>query len=305
MLPFHLIDVFTPTPLSGNGLAVFPEAAGLSGPAMQALTREMRQFESVFLHPGQAPGSFAARIFTLEEELPFAGHPVLGAACILHLLHAPQQDTAAWTLELGLPAAPRRRVRVDTARTRDTLFHAAMDQGPPTFSPPLTPDQAAPLLAALNLTPANAHPNLPLQVVSTGLPYLILPLAAGLNQARITVPDLSPLLAPLGAAFAYLLDPHAPEGRTWDNAGRVEDIATGSAAGPAGAYLVRHGLARPGHPITIAQGRFLHRPSRITVTAHGTADDIASLHVSGEACPVGHGRITLPPRDLEEPAGGA
>ncbi|MGH8353937.1 MAG: PhzF family phenazine biosynthesis protein, partial [Pseudomonas sp.] len=76
------LDVFAERPLAGNGLAVFPDARGLSPAAMQALTQELRQFESLFLLPGGGPSEYAARIFTVEEELPFAGHPILGAAAL-------------------------------------------------------------------------------------------------------------------------------------------------------------------------------------------------------------------------------
>ncbi|MCO2363366.1 PhzF family phenazine biosynthesis protein, partial [Pseudomonas aeruginosa] len=78
------VDVFAERPLTGNGLAVFDDASALDDAAMQAWTRELRQFESIFLLPGDDPRAFRARIFTLEEELPFAGHPLLGAAALLH-----------------------------------------------------------------------------------------------------------------------------------------------------------------------------------------------------------------------------
>jgi trans-2,3-dihydro-3-hydroxyanthranilate isomerase len=87
-----------------------------------------------------------------------------------------------------------------------------------------------------------------MQVVSTGLPYLIMPVQSGLDSARISRPGFEGLLDASGAKFVYVLDPDRPEGCTWDNAGRVEDVATGSAAGPAAGYLLHHGVRPSGNP---------------------------------------------------------
>ena len=105
-----------------------------------------------------------------------------------------------------------------------------------------------------------------MQVVSTGLPYLIVPVSSGLDRARIAVGDFEERLANVGAKFVYVFDPDRREGRSWDNAGTVEDVATGSAAGPAAAFLIAHGLAGAAEKIVISQGRFLGRPSVIAVT---------------------------------------
>jgi hypothetical protein len=104
-----------------------------------------------------------------------------------------------------------------------------------------------------------------MRVVSTGLPYLIVPLAGGLDRARITVADFEDRLASVGAKFVYVFDPATREGRSWDNAGAVEDVATG-ARPAAAAWLAAHGLAGDGETIVINQGRFLGRPSKIAVT---------------------------------------
>ena len=116
------LDVFTRTPLSGNGLTVFFGCGDWPAGAMQALTREMRQFESIFLAEAGEPGAVRARIFTMEEELPFAGHPVLGAAAALHL-RAGGSGERTWRFLLG--AGPR------TVRTScpGPWCEAAMDQG--------------------------------------------------------------------------------------------------------------------------------------------------------------------------------
>ncbi len=286
ILPFSLVDVFAHQPLSGNGLALFLLDAEISTQAMQRITQEMRQFESIFLRPGHDSNSFHARIFTMEEELPFAGHPIIGAAACLHAqLFA---DAASVDIQLLLPS---RRVGTHSSRVNGEFF-AEMDQGNAMVDAPLSAQYEAQLLAALNLTMADKAPNLPLQVISTGLSYLIVPIQSNLAQARIVTADFAALLASVGAQFVYVLDVPAREGRTWDNAGRVEDIATGSAVGPAAAYLVVHGLAAAGSDILIHQGRFLQRPSHLH--ARVSAGCPMQVRVSGQVCMVGSGVLRLP-----------
>jgi trans-2,3-dihydro-3-hydroxyanthranilate isomerase len=140
---------------------------------------------------------------------------------------------------------------------------------------------------ALNLARGQLHPSLPMQVVSTGLPYLIVPVQAGLDRAAISDQGFEELLAASGAKFVYVLDPDRPEGRTWDNAGRVEDVATGSAAGPAAGYLLHHGVRPGGEPLVIHQGQFTGRPSTIEVRP----DPDGRLWVGGPVAPVAAGRF--------------
>jgi trans-2,3-dihydro-3-hydroxyanthranilate isomerase len=293
-LPFGLVDVFARAPLSGNGLCVFllaDELPELTAPAMQRITQEMRQFETIFLRRSEGTGRFQARIFTMEEELPFAGHPILGAAAFLHAELFSVQLAVSFdfvTLARNIPAASR---RVGEA------YLAEMDQGAAVLNGPIARGENNPFLEALNLTASDLAPGLPLQVVSTGLPYLIVPIRANLERARIVAADFEALLFRAGARFVYVLDVDRREGRTWDNAGRVEDIATGSAAGPAAAYLVRHGLASPGEDIVLAQGRFLGRPSELHAAVTGGPD--LQVTVKGQVCFVGRGTLTLPAHLLE------
>jgi PhzF family phenazine biosynthesis protein len=162
-----------------------------------------------------------------------------------------------------------------------------MDQGVPRFGQTVQGEQAAALGAALGLTVDQLHPSLPMQVASTGLDYLIVPVAGGLERARISGPDLEALLQEVGAKFVYVLDPERPEGRTWDNAGRVEDVATGSAAGPAAGYLILHGV-RPGdRPMLVHQGRCTGRPSTIRVRP----EPDGRLWVGGPVASVAAGRF--------------
>lgn len=283
-LNYCQVDVFTHEALAGNGLTVFLPDSPLPARVMQRLTIEMRQFESIFLTPDGPGGRFEARIFTMEEELDFAGHPLLGAAGLLHHLHAPKQTEAEWTLMLGT-----RAVKLGTTRHegKPGIYDASMNQGAASFQPALSRADSRPFLAALNLEEAQLDVRFPLQVVSTGLPYLLVPATGGLDRARITHPDFESLLATVGAKFAYVLDVAAREGRTWDNAGLVEDIATGSAAGPVGAYLRHHRAATAGETIILKQGRFVGRPSKITVVANS----VGEMMVSGGVVVLAHGKF--------------
>jgi PhzF family phenazine biosynthesis protein len=249
---------------------------------MQELTREVRQFETAFLTGVDLPGRLARlRIFTAEEELDFAGHPVLGAAAVLHTLLPTPDAEEHWAL-----AVAQRTVQVRT-RGADRWVDATMDQGLAALGPPIAGDLAEAYRDALNLAPGQLHPALPMQVASTGLPYLIVPVQRGLDRARISHPDFEGLLEASGAKFVYVLDPDRPEGRTWDNAGRVEDVATGSAAGPAAGYLLHHGVHPAGQPLLIHQGQFTGRPSTIEVRPGPDG----RLWVGGPVAPVAAGRF--------------
>lgn len=279
---FH-VDVFAPRPLGGNGLSVFLGCDGWSGGRMQRLTREMRQFESIFLSRLD-DDSASARLFTVQEELDFAGHPLLGAAAVLHRLHGAGADPRSWTLRLA-----QRELRVTTQSRGSAAVFAEMDQGRATLGPPLDPTDCRELLAALCLQASDLTPGLPLQVVSTGLPYLIVPVVRdALARSAVRGRYLERLLAALGAKFVYVLDATTPEGRTWDNFGEVEDVATGSAAGPAAAYLFAHGLAA--QPLLrLQRGRWTGRPSELLIRRDGGG----RLQVSGLVWPVLSGVLDI------------
>ncbi|WP_297541963.1 PhzF family phenazine biosynthesis protein [Roseovarius sp.] len=274
-------DVFASRPYSGNSLAVFTDGAGLSGAQMLTVTQEMRHFESIFLT--EADGRISARIFDLFEELPFAGHPLIGAACTLHR-HSGVEADRDWTI--GLQGG--RSVHVTTTQ-RDGRYFGTLDQGRPEFLGVVR--EASDLAQAFNL---DRLADLPLEVISTGLKYLIVPVRGGLADARITVPDLEKTLHGLGAEFAYLFDVDTFEGRHWNNDGLMEDAATGSAAGVVGAYALKHGLARPGVSLVLKQGHFMGRPSEIVVTPYGSSDDIERVTVAGEVAFVGQGEVIAP-----------
>lgn len=267
---------------------MFPESGGLSSQMMQQITQEMRQFESIFLttgSPGSPSSPVRASIFTMEEELDFAGHPVLGAACVLHEQQAASQQEATWQFQLNASIVPV------TTRREDSWYSATMDQGRPIFGAVASQDIQQQVLEALSLPREALDDSMPMQVVSTGLPYLLVMLKTGLEQARIIHPDFEGLLAQIGAKFVYVFHVPTMEGRTWDNGGRVEDIATGSAAGPTGAFLVRYGKAPTGQAILLHQGSFVGRPSHLTVHITGNAHAMTSVQVSGDVAMVASGTI--------------
>ena len=169
-------------------------------------------------------------------------------------------------------------------------YLAEMNQGTAIFGDAVASGELLPILARLGLKSQDLVTDLVPQVISTGLPYLILPVQPdALARAAINGPDLDVLLAAIGAKFVLVLDVAGRELRTWDNLGRVEDVATGSAAGPVAAYLLSLGLGDPASPIELAQGRFAGRPSKIEVRL----DSADRLLVSGEVWPVAHGFLDL------------
>jgi trans-2,3-dihydro-3-hydroxyanthranilate isomerase len=287
-LAYQHVDVFSPRPYGGNSLAVFTDSGGLAPHQMLAITQELRHFESIFLECELAPRRFRARVFDLQRELDFAGHPIIGAACVLHGERC-GDATAEWTLDLN-----SKSVTVTTQRTA-TGFSATLSQGVPVFLGQLPEHRRSAFAAALNLSAANLSSRFPPEVVSTGLRYLVLPIEGGLDSARVAHRDLETLLASVNAEFVYVVDVHALEGRHWNNDGVLEDVATGSGAGTVAAYMTRHGRIPPNQEWILKQGRFTGRPSEIRVQATGAASDITGVYVGGDVALVGRGVLASLP----------
>jgi PhzF family phenazine biosynthesis protein len=280
------VDVFSQSPFGGNSLPVFSDARGLSSEQMLRITQEMRHFEAIFLEPTDRPGTVRARIFDLFDELPFAGHPIIGAAAVLHE-QSGLGGAQSWKFQL-----PGKTVEV-TTNVAAGDYSGVLDQGAPEFLGSV--DDGARVAAAFNLTAEDLAPDLPLEVVSTGLRYLIVPVRPGaLARARISY-DITELVQGAGAQFAVLLDEAAVEVRHWNNDGIIEDVATGSAAGTIGAYRLRHGLARGGDTFTLHQGQYTGRPSTLRVQPEGTATRVETVKVGGDVAFVGHGVIDALP----------
>lgn len=279
------VDVFTRTPYSGNSLAVFPDAGGMSGAQMLRITQELRHFESIFLEATPQADRMRARVFDLFEELPFAGHPIIGAAAVMHA-RSGAAGPRSWRFDL-----PKKSVTIATEKT-DHGYYGLLDQGRPEFLGEVAAREA--IARAFSLRIGDLHPDLPLEVVSTGLRYLIVPVLPDvLARARIAS-DIGALLGGHGAQFAVLLDEAVLEARHWNNDGVLEDVATGSAAGTIGAYRLKHGLARGGETFTLSQGRFTGRPSHLRVRPEGEPQAVATVKVGGDVAVVGSGRLAVP-----------
>jgi PhzF family phenazine biosynthesis protein len=285
-LSYSHVDVFSDVPFGGNSLPVFCDVPDLSADQLLRITQEMRHFEAIFLQPLGRPGAVRARIFDLFEELPFAGHPIIGAAAVLHERSA-AAGPQTWQFQL-----PSKTVEVTT---QDAAAHYSgwLDQGVPQFLGSM--DRRGQVACAFNLAVEDLAADLPIEVVSTGLRYLIVPVIAGaLGRARITS-DITAMVAEANAQFAVLFDESAVEMRHWNNDGIIEDVATGSAAGTIGAYRLRHGLVRGGDTFILNQGQFTGRPSKLRVMPQGCAEVIETVKVGGDVSFVGHGMIEARP----------
>jgi PhzF family phenazine biosynthesis protein len=285
-LQYSHVNVFSQRPYGGNSLPVFLESDGLSPEQMLLITKELRHFEAIFLERTNHPSTVHARVFDLFEELPFAGHPVIGAAAVLHNSSA-RVERCDWRIELS-----SKTVSITTERTPSGYF-GMLNQGAPEFLGRVT---AAEWIApAFGLASADLHQELPLEVISTGLRYLIVPVAPNvLHRARIAR-DITERLHSVGAQFAVLFDEATLEVRHWNNDGIVEDVATGSAAGTIGAYRLRHRLMRGGELFVLKQGQHAGRPSVLRVRPEGNSEEVRTVMVGGDVAFVGRGTLEVLP----------
>ena len=295
-------DVFTNEPLLGNQLAVFTDARGMPASLMQAIAREMNFSESTFILPLEDPATdVRMRIFTPGRELPMAGHPTIGSAFALAHTGTIRKGSPRFVFGLGIGPTP-----VDLEWEDRGLRFAWMTQSNPTFAPPVT-DRAT-VAAALGLTEADLIEDLPVQQVSCGVPYLLVALRDRETVDR-AVSDAA-AVARLGAPAIFLfalengvgshLKRTVPAATTYSRMfapglGIVEDPATGSAAGPLGCYLVRHGLVTPDEAQRIVnrQGVAMGRASTIHVAIAGSPGAITQVKVGGQAVLVGRGELML------------
>jgi trans-2,3-dihydro-3-hydroxyanthranilate isomerase len=295
---FVQLDVFTRTPLTGNPLAIFTDGRGLSEQQMQALAREMNLSETTFVLPREpqveAQEGKRVRIFTVEEELPFAGHPTLGTALYLHSTAPSGTDEIVLDLNVGKIGV---RFSTDSNHRSNRVagdVFGEMRQRDPEFGPTLPPDKVASVLGSEEIAA-----EWPSQIVSTGLPFAIVPIRDSKTLANLK-PDLvrvGALLEGTGARFCYFISPEEREG--WREArARMffyggEDPATGSAAGCAVSWMVRHGLAKSDEQILIYQGVEARRPSEIFVRATRDGEKVTNVRVGGYAAEVLRGTVSL------------
>ncbi len=301
-LRFVQLDVFTSEPFGGNQLAVFQDAQGLSDAEMQAIAREMNYSESTFVLPAPDPKAlYRVRIFTPATELPFAGHPVVGTTWALAYLGAIPGGGSPIYLQLGVGTLP-----VEILYEERKPSFVWMHQPVPQFTP-WQGDRAA-LASALGLTSADFDDGLPIEHgTAGGGGFLYVPLTslAATGKARPgsgLVAATATSAANVGV-FVFTLEKSPTgadvHGRMFGAAmGITEDAATGSAAGPLGAYLLRHGKRQPDAEretrIRLEQGVEMGRPSRIEIAISGTADHIEDVRVGGESVVVAEGELYLP-----------
>jgi trans-2,3-dihydro-3-hydroxyanthranilate isomerase len=299
---FAQVDVFAEAPLEGNALAVFADARGLSSSEMQALARETNLSETTFILP-RAPEiererGVQVRIFLTTDEVPFAGHPTLGTASWLYWNHPVLRGAEQITLDLGIGPIP---VRFTPPRPGDQGVFGTMRQNDPIFGDVRNSraDLEA-VAAAFNLSADDLDPELPAQVVSTGMAFCVVPLRSLDVAARLRINSqiARSSLDRIGAKFFYCITRAAADSEAdWHARMQFdtgEDPATGSAAGGAIAYLVRHGLVASGQTIVIEQGIEIRRPSRIHVSATIEEDVVKKVFVGGRTIPVASGRFFLP-----------
>jgi trans-2,3-dihydro-3-hydroxyanthranilate isomerase len=299
---FAQVDVFAENTLEGNALAVFCDARGLSTREMQALARETNLSETTFIIP-RAPEiererGVQVRIFLTTEEVPFAGHPTLGTASWLYWNHPILRGAEQITLDLGVGPIP---VRFTPAQPGEQGVFGTMQQNDPTFGEIRNSreDREA-VAAALNLSAEDLDPDIPAQIVSTGMAFCIVPLRSleVAGRLRISPQSARQHLDRIGAKFFHCITrAHANSGADWHARMQFdtgEDPATGSASGCTIAYLVRHGLAHSGQPIIIEQGIEISRPSRIHVSATIENNVVTKVFVGGRTIPVASGRFFLP-----------
>jgi len=295
---YALVDVFAERPLEGNQLAIFTDARGLSSEEMQALAREMNLSETTFILPRAADvereRGVQVRIFTTQEELQFAGHPTLGTASWLYWNHASLRGSEEITLDLRVGPIP---VRFSAPKEQEQGVFGTMKQNNPVFGD--VHDRAA-VADALGLSIDDLDPELPVQTVSTGMAFCIVPLRSLQVAARLAIPQniARAYLDRTDAKFFHCITrADAASGADWHARMQFyngEDPATGSASGCAIGYLVRHGLAGSGQPVVIEQGIEMLRPSRIHVSATFSGDAVSNVFVGGRTIPVAKGLLFLP-----------
>ena len=303
MREYHFIqaDVFTDRPFTGNPLAIFPEAEGLSSEEMQAIAKEMNLSESTFVLPAtDLKAQFRLRIFTPESELPLAGHPVVGTCFILaeRGIIPLEEGTNRIHQECGAGVLP-----VDIVVKNGKVDQVIMTQSPPRFFDEYR--ERALLADAVGLSEDQLLPDdLPAQAVSTAVPQLMVPARSLRHLDKIEL-DLVAMRKVLAATRtdSYMIftrecahDESTAHARMFaPTLGVVEDPATGSASGALGAYLVHHGLveAKPTAHILVEQGYEMGRPSSIHVEVDADDSGPVEVRVGGKAVEVADGKLSF------------
>ena len=301
---YLLLDVFTDRRFGGNPLAVFPDAQGIDAKTMQAIAKEFNLSETTFvLPPGDKNADYHVRIFTPKAELPMAGHPTIGTAFVLarERMKAQQPPPTTLLLEEGIGIIP-----VTLAWDTPPAPKITMRQPLPTFGPRFeNPDILA---SVLSLESADLMSNVPIEVVSCGVPFLIVPIKTLQAVQRIAFQQSlwqRELVHLTPEILVFTQQTQTPDAnvhcRMFAPAlGIAEDPATGSANGPLGAYLVRYGLA-PTLSRTVSllseQGFEMGRPSLIDITIDHINKEISGVRVGGHCVFIGEGVLEIDAHD--------
>lgn len=290
MLPFVWLDVFTDRPLEGNQLAVFTDARGLTKEQMQAIALETKLSETTFIFPREPEvereKGVRVRIFTTDEELPFAGHPTLGTATVI------RGDTGAETVTLDLDAG---KIPVQFRDDHGVPF-GEMRQRDPKF---LHKHDLEEVARATGLALGDIDADFPIQTVSTGLEFTIVPVrsVAALQNVDFEWNRAAEYLERTNGRFFYMLARGAVKPNHDVHARMIfyggEDPATGSAAGCAASWMVQHGFAKSGQKVAIEQGVECRRPSRLVVSADKKGTDVTNVRVGGNAVQVIRGELDI------------
>jgi trans-2,3-dihydro-3-hydroxyanthranilate isomerase len=293
---FYQVDVFTNVPFGGNPLAVVFDCDGMTDQHMQSIAREMNLSETTFvLPPGNLPVDFIVRIFTPKKELPFAGHPTLGTAHILR--ETGKILSGDYPIKFSMKSGI---ITVVEGEKENLLF---MDHLLPDFNQPL--NCAEEIGKALGImTEDITSTGRPVQIVSTGLPVLLVPVESlkSLENIKVNTSKLRQFLSELDTDLIY-----AFTSQTFDENATIhsrsfapelgisEDPATGSAAGAAGAYLVKNKLIpkEDSCKIIIEQGHMIKRPSSLFVSISQSREEIRSVKVGGESVTIIKGVISI------------
>lgn len=293
-------DVFTDRKFEGNQLAVFHDARGLSAEQMQAITKEMNFSECTFILPAETPGTdVRMRIFTPGTELPMAGHPTIGSTFALaHLgVIAPGRESFVFGLGVG-------PTKVELTWQGSALSFAWMDQRRPEFREPVTP--RADIIRSIGVDPGVVdQTGLPIEEVSCGNPFTIVPVAtrAAVDAGDADLSAMRRITSAFPSGHVGVLffsaekvdrDVIAYSRMFAPSAGIVEDPATGSAAGPLGCYLVKHGLADRAQmrDMVNLQGVAMGRASRLHMRIEqDAAGAVTRVQVGGKSVKVGDGTI--------------
>jgi trans-2,3-dihydro-3-hydroxyanthranilate isomerase len=298
---FTQVDVFTQTALAGNPLAIFPDAGGLNDAEMQALAREMNLSETTFIFPRDAATEARegkkVRIFTVETELPFAGHPTLGTALYLYASESTKPPEISLDLKAGKIPVRFTANSENAGRDRvDGQVFGEMRQRDPEFGAPFS---RADVARVIGIPVNEIDSKWPIQPVSTGFSFTIVPF-----RNRRTLSDLTfgysqaaEFLRKTGANLFYFLCAERREGQLEARARMFfyggEDPATGSAAGCAASWMVQHGVANSDEQVMIRQGVECRRPSEMHVRATREEGRVTNVRVGGYAVEILRGTVML------------